>query len=147
MTDFKNADFYECGTDAENTSVSAAVEEYLDAWAEPNFSPNSLIRKHSPIIVRAFKKMEIDERFYADTTEILLERASEKYSKEYGHPYLDDNLNFESARPLILKALKNLYISGKPCKQVGTVELSAEEVKAIMLKQRPDWWANNDEEP
>lgn len=146
MISFPPADYYTCDDPEEltHTEPADAIERHLDKFAEPGCNMLKIIEEHSPITVECYMRVSISELDIEAKAEYLAEQAHDDWVDEYGGP--DGNELGAAEVSLFAKAiaphLDRLYRSGQVwnCEKFGEVELSREEVEAVMREQRPDWF-------
>lgn len=150
MTDFDHATYYDCmeSERLEHESVEAAIEAYLDGWAEPDCDMVALIKARSPIEVEAYERQEVSEDWIKSMAEDLFERFQESFAEDFGDPdgdYPDvDKEGLATAVPLLTTALKGIVAHANVwhCDKCGSREYSAEEVEAMMREENPQWFTD-----
>lgn len=145
--EFDNADFYVC-QDSEiltHECPESAIEDYLDMQAVPGCDIRELIKQLSPITVKAFHRVAIDDDDLRKISISLLEHAAENFAEHWGNPdgLDDDDLNEVTIKehlPAMIETVRAFYSHGTvwPCEQAATRKYSEDEVLEIMIDYYPE---------
>ena len=141
---FPDGEFYSC-TDPESLHCETpgeAVEEYLDGWATKDCDMAALIREHGDVTVTAYVPIVIEDKEIDTWADDLLETLGEKFI-DYSDPDDGPIDRFPehaeaTMREAVRKIVRDTHVWA--CKEVGKVDLSPEQVEALMRTENPDWF-------
>jgi hypothetical protein len=146
---YPNADYYDVGDHdrLEHETVGDALEAYLDAEAKANEDVRAEIERLAPIEVTAHELLQVGDGWIESAARSLLESAAEAFSETFGDPDgdgedgLDDEMLDEHV-PAMVEMLRRFFACGTVwrCDPLGTFELDAAAVEALMREARPDWF-------
>ena len=143
------ADFFSC-TDGEELSHECpieALEDYLDGFFSPTADVAKVIREDvGSVTLRCYSRIKVDVTAGAKRVACsLAKNAAEIWDEEHGGPDGQMDLadaEVEKFEAAILPSLVALYSSEESwnCEEVGSVELSAEDVESLMREASPGWF-------
>lgn len=140
--------YYDC-QDSEyltHESPEEAVEDRIDALQDGETPIADIIAKLCPLEVRCFVRGEISEAEIQQRADGLLEIAVEGFEEEYGSPDGDHEAlgveDVNAVRPAFIEAVRALAARATvwPCKYIGSVELDAAQVEAMMREHYPEFF-------
>ena len=127
-------------------TIADAIEAHLDLLMEPGCDVSKVIRDHSPVVVRALRRMDVDQGWLVGVARNALEQTAEAFGETFGDPDAGDNgLDQEAedaALPAMIEAVRAFVKHGDvwACEEVGSYTYTVEEVEALMREHRPDWF-------
>ena len=146
---FPPGDYYDCNESERLTheSPEEAIEFAVEDWYEAGRSMADVIRAHGPLRVTSYTPKVVPEEWIADLAEMLLEKADERWGEEFCASDNDGDYgpgpeHFEAIQTKLTPLLVEFFKDSTPydCVEVGHVDLTPEQVEAIMRKARPDWF-------
>lgn len=143
MSNFDNADFYDCrGAERYHcTTLDECIEDYVDGLGGPYDDVAKLIHDNGSITVRAFDPKGVSDESAKKTAQYMLDMAEEHWGEEFGDPEGDDT-SFHEFLPRLEALVVEMWRSEKPwiCEEVGRRDFDSDEIEAIARRLRPDWF-------
>ena len=143
---FDNATYYDCSDPEQlaHETVADALESIFDYSYEQGESITACIARLAPVIVTAYERMAIDEKWCARQAERLAENLTQTLEEEFGNPD-GTTLVIENTQPIealiraaVDRAAKEARVWG--CEAVATREYSATEIEAVLRAHCPSWF-------
>ncbi len=147
--EFPDGEFFSCSDVNEHLSSTNPIEaiaEFVESYLSPDCDTAEVIREDIVgVTVYAFNRAKVGERELSEVAASLSERAAEFWNENYTGPdgeFSIDDKEIAAFAEEILPALAKLY-KREPwlCEQVGSIDLSAEQLEALMRQECPNWFA------
>lgn len=143
------ADYYDTddSEELEHDAIEDAVADRLDCWATPDCDMLALIREHSPVKVKAFRRTVVSDQWIAATAHAALEAIADRFAEEeFSDPDGGDNglgaAAINASLPTMIAAVREFIARGIVwgCTEVGRYSYSAAEVETMMRVHNPEWF-------
>lgn len=154
---FHTATYYTCDDSVEELSHETwaeAITEHLDAWHDPcthNSPIDTIIAGCSPLKVYAYARDVVEPRFGEHAVDSMMETLDDDWHDNYGD--LDgDSCVFSPDKKKDIT--EKFYVLMRECLADATswrcavfaeMEFDAEELTALMKKENPHWWEQEEE--
>lgn len=150
MKTIPEGDFYSC-SDGENlsfTDAAEAVQQHLENYAETGSTLRGLIAEHCPLTLTAYERVKVDPAKEAfREAQRLAEYAAETWAENYGGPdgEMDATDDQVAALATAMEPALRAFFQGLEswnCEEVGSVELSSEDVTELLAEELKEEVAN-----
>lgn len=146
---FDTADYYDCGREPDRLTHTTPLAAILAVGGEEHDPITaSEILNACPITVAAYRHTSISDKWFEFCSRHLANEAGRLFEDEegYGNPTLRrgfSELQVDQFAAALEPTVRAMMADIKPwhCEQVATREYSAEQVEAMLLEAKPEWFS------